>query len=154
MHSTEEISSVIGEEIESSCSCDFTSDNIINAKFVCNDYESTHVVMRAYISYTGAIHANELVTIISMWIRNGPNLTLNESVVAIDPTCPVKMDFLTPNDCFHGHEAAILKLHILEISSSAAAFLVIVGGLLIATCTCCHQYCKRTCQIKAPKLVS
>ena len=154
MHSAEEISSIIAEEIESSCLCDFTTDNIINAKFVCNDREDSHVIMRAQISYNGIIHANELVNIISMWIRNTPNLIINETLVTIDPRCPVKMNVLTPNDCFREHEfqsASILKLHVLKISSSAAACLIIIGGLLIVTCTCCHH--KRNCQRKAPKLV-
>ena len=150
MHSAEEISSVIAEEIESSCLCDFTTDNIINAKLVCNDHENAHVIMRAQISYNGIIHASEFVNIISVWIRSTPNLTINETVVTIDPRCPVKVNVLTPNDCFHEvqHEtASILKLHILEISSSAAACLIFIGGLLMVTCTCCHH--KRNCQRKA-----
>ena len=59
--------------------CDLTPDNVINAKFVCNDRETIHVLMRAQISYIGTIHANELVKVVSLWARNSPNLTINET---------------------------------------------------------------------------
>ena len=111
--------------------------------------------MRAQISYTGTIHANELAQIVSVWIRNSPNLTINETMVTIDPTCPVNVDSLAPTDyCFREvrHEADTLtKFHVLEISSSVAACLIITGGVLIVACTWCHS--KRNHQRKAPKLV-
>ena len=115
---------------------------------MCNYRENTHVIMRAQISYIGVIHANELVKIVSLWARNSPNLTVNETVVTIDPTCPVEVDFLAPNDCYHE-----TKLHIIEISSSVAVCLIIIGGLLIVTCTKSLCHCKRNCQRKASKLV-
>ena len=116
------------------------------------------MIIKAQISYTGPVNANELVNIISSWIRNSPNLTINGTILVIDPTCPVEVDLLTSDSCFdetvtvkQKTDIPVPRLHIIEISSSVAAFITFVGGVLIVACACCYH--KRSYQSKVPKLV-
>jgi hypothetical protein len=35
----------------------------------------------------------------SLWVSNGPSLTVTGTVLSVDPTCPVELESLTDEDC-------------------------------------------------------
>lgn len=87
--------------ISDACSCDFTSENIINSVFSCRSSE-TQVVFKAHLNYTspfGSHTADELVSFFLHWVSSGPPLTVTGTVFSVDPSCPAELESLTSEDC-------------------------------------------------------
>ena len=87
------------------CSCEFTSNNIIDDTFSCRgsqgEFRKT-VVYRAMIILQvpdSITDADDIVNDISQWVQTEPSVIVNGITLAIDPDCPAMLDSFDSNDC-------------------------------------------------------
>ena len=161
------ITSVIVSEVNSVCSCGFALEHIISTVFNCTSLETTQVTIKAQISYFGLVKASDLVEIISLWVREGQHLVVDETVLYIDPTCPVEIDsLLTSDDCINdnitstvitvergtvtGMTVVHMMYNVITVGTVSATIIIviIIVALIIVTTVCC--YSRKKNQSKPP----
>ena len=87
------------------CSCEFTSNNIIDDTFSCQgsqgEFRNT-VVYRAMITLqvpASVTDADDIVTDINQWVQTKPRVGVNGVTLDIDPDCPTMLDSFAGDDC-------------------------------------------------------
>ena len=97
-----DIVSAVVQQAQMRCLCDFTETNIQNYEFSCRSIENT-VVFRAAIVYTssqqGRNRAEDLVTLVSVWVQSGTSIVVDSMRLDIDPTCPTQLGSFQDDDC-------------------------------------------------------
>ena len=87
------------------CSCEFSSNNIIDDAFSCKGSQgelSNTVVYRAMISLqvpASIIDADSIVTNINQWVQTEPRVRVDGITRDVDPDCPTILDSFNSDDC-------------------------------------------------------
>ena len=87
------------------CSCEFTSSNIMDDTFSCRgsqgEFRNT-VVYRAMITLqvpTSITDADNIVVVLSEWVKSQPSVRVNKVTLDIDSGCPTMLESFNSNDC-------------------------------------------------------
>ena len=87
------------------CSCEFTSNNVIDDAFSCQgsqgEFEDT-VVYRAMITLqvpASITDADSIVTNINQWVQTKPRVRVDGVILDVDPDCPTMLDSFNSDDC-------------------------------------------------------
>ena len=107
--------------VQGSCSCDFTSANIIANVFSCLT-STDDVVFKAELKYAHTVPADELVQVISQWANGMPSIVYEGTLLFVDPTCPTELESFSVPDCVATSVTAI----------AAGVTIGVIGVLLIA----------------------
>ena len=88
------------ELAETTCSCMFDGDHIVNREFSCRSDENT-VVFRGEIVYTsdGESTAGSLVVFISQWVQDGASIVVDGVRLDVDSMCPAELESFSSEDC-------------------------------------------------------
>ena len=114
------------------CSCEFTSNNIIEDTFSCRGSQEEFgntVVYRAMIilQVPGTItDANDIVANINQWVQSEPSVIVNGITLALDSGCPAMLDSFDSNDCIT--EAPSDQTDPSSSSSSSSPISIIIGA--------------------------
>ena len=141
-----DIISHVSNVINSACSCGFTPSHIIESVFSCRSSE-THVVFKAhlirYVDSVGIYSADDLIHILSMWVRSGPTVLVNGISFSVDPTCTIKLNSLTDEDCTNHYRPnppdSLNNTTIIWTCALGGAFLTVV--VLTVTVALLSKYC-------------
>ena len=118
------------------CSCEFTTDNIIEDTFSCRGSQgefSNTVVYRAMITLQvpdTITDANDIVANIDQWVRTQPSVIVNGITLALDSECPAMLDSFNSDDCIS--EASSDKTNPSSSSSSSLISILIGAGAAAA----------------------
>ena len=93
------IQSLVTEVIKERCHCDFQENFISQAEILCDLLEPTQFVYRASITRYANYSADQLVGYIEDWVRTGPSVSIDLSVVVFDSNCPVRISTLSDPIC-------------------------------------------------------
>ena len=116
------------------CSCEFTSNNVIDDTFSCRgsqgQFKNT-VVYRAMITLqvpASITDADNIVIVLSEWVGSEPSVRVNRVTLDIDSDCPTMLDSFNSNDC----EAPSDGTNPSSSSSSSSSVGIIVGAVVAA----------------------
>ena len=88
----DDITSALKEELQRSCVCSITKNDIAHEPLlVCSDTLSHFVTYRSGLSGTSYIDSQMLISYIQDWVSNGPNVQVLSSLLKIDDECPVSI---------------------------------------------------------------
>lgn len=90
----------------------------------------------------GIYSADDLISFLSMWVRSGPTVTVNGIVFSVDPTCTIKLNSLTDEDCTSHNRPNppdSLNTTIIWICALGGAFLTVV--VITVTVALLSKYC-------------
>ena len=113
------------------CSCEFTSDNIIEDNFSCRESQGQFrntVVYRAMIILqvpASITDADDIVSNINLWVQSEPSVIVDGITLALDPGCPAVLDSFDSNDCESPSDQA-------NPSSSSSLLITIIVGVAVA----------------------
>ena len=110
--------------VQGSCSCDFTSANIIRNVFSCLT-STDDVVFKAELMYADTVSADELVQVISQWADGMPSIIYEGTLLFVDPTCPTELESFSVPDCIVPSQPSITAI-------AAGVTIGVIGVLLIA----------------------
>ena len=82
----------VAQVIRERCQCDFQESFISQAVLLCDQQQPTQIVYRANITSYRNYSADQLVSYIEDWVKQGATVTTGFSVVTFDPNCPVKIN--------------------------------------------------------------
>ena len=148
--------------IQDRCNCDFSSDNIAESLFSCRSSE-TQVVFKAQIHYVynssqpEQFSADNITEVVSAWVNSGPSLNVAGVVLSVDPTCPVKTQSLTAEDCVQS-----LPSNDSSNDSSVVIWGPIIGTLIIIVAvlvtvillfSCFRQRKSRSTSLSRPRYI-
>ena len=113
------------------CSCEFTSNNIINDAFSCQGSQGqlrNTVVYRAMITLqvpASITDADNIVTIINQWVQTEPRVRVDGVILDVDPDCPTMLDSFNSDDC-------VIEGPSNPTSSSSSPVGIIIGVVVAA----------------------
>ena len=87
------------------CSCELTSNNIIDNAFSCQGSQGEFgdtVVYRAMITLhvpASITDAGNIVTNINEWVQTKPRVRVDGVILDVDPDCPTMLDSFNSDDC-------------------------------------------------------
>ena len=110
--------------VQGSCSCDFTSANIIRNVFSCLT-STDDVVFKAELMYADTVSADELVQVISQWADGMPSIIYEGTLLFVDPTCPTELESFSVPDCIAPSQPSVTAI-------AAGVTIGVIGVLLIA----------------------
>ena len=112
------------------CSCEFTSNNIIEDAFSCRGSQgefSNTVVYRAMITLQvpdTMTDADDIVANINQWVQTEPSVIVNGITLALDSKCPAMLDSFDSNDCISETSSDQTN----PSSSSSSPISIIIGA--------------------------
>ena len=117
------------------CSCEFTTNNIIEDTFSCRGSQgefSNTVVYRAMITLQvpdTITDANDIVAYIDQWVQTEPSVIVNGITLALDSECPAMLDSFNSDDCIS--ETSSDQTNPSSSSSSAISILIGAGAAAV-----------------------
>ena len=88
------------EELQHSCVCSITKDNIAHEPFlVCSDIASHFVTYRSGLSGTSDIDSQMLISYIEDWVSSSPNVNVQGTLIKVDSECPVSITSYNDDLC-------------------------------------------------------
>jgi len=116
------------EEITPICSCTF---KIVNETFSClgarGDFENTVVFRGRIIVQASAaiVAANDVVNVISNWVKSSPLIAVDLATLVIDPRCPAMLASTDSDDCL-----AVTEQPSSSSSSSSSSDFLSIGAIV------------------------
>ena len=85
--------------VEERCQCGFTVTNILEPKFLCFTESEDAVSYRTEIIGTAVVSPTEIATHIQNWIIQGPRVTFDFILIAVDSSCQVIVASVQDPEC-------------------------------------------------------
>ncbi len=131
------LSEEISTRVEERCQCEFSMLNIIGPKFRCFAESEDAVTYRAQISGTVTASAEDIATDVSDWLSEGPLITFDFILIAVDTSCQVVVSSFADPEC----SAAAMEFPAGAAVGGAigAVFFMIVVSIFLLVCFCAFR---------------
>ena len=106
--------------VEERCQCGFTVTNILEPKFLCFAESEDAVTYRTEIIGTAVVSPTEIATHIQNWITQGPRVTFDFILIAVDGSCQVIVASVQDREC-----------SIPTVASQPSVLGGVLGGVLV-----------------------
>ncbi len=127
------LSEEISTRVEERCQCEFSMLNIIGPKFRCFAESEDAVTYRAQISGTVTASAEDIATDVSDWLSEGPLITFDFILIAVDTSCQVVVSSFADPECI---PAAIEFPVGAAVGGGIGVVLLIVVSIIVLVCLC------------------
>ena len=98
----------VAQVIRDRCQCDFQESFISQAVLLCDHQQPTQIVYRANITSYENYSADQLVSFIEDWVKQGATIPYGVVVVKFDPDCPVRINDISDPVCAQPSNGAII----------------------------------------------
>ncbi len=129
------LSEAISTSVQERCQCEFSVANIMNPKFRCFAESESAVIYRAQTSRTVTASAEEIATYVSDWLSEGPLITFDFILIAVDTSCQVVVSSFADPEC----SAAAMEFPVGAAVGGGIYFLLIVVSIFLLVCFCAFK---------------
>ncbi len=127
------LSEAISTSVQERCQCEFSVANIMNPNFRCFTESESAVTYRAQISGTETDSAEEIATYVSDWLSEGPLISFDFILIAVDTSCEVVVSSFADPEC----SAAAIEFSVgAAVGGAIGALLLIVVSIFLLVCFC------------------
>ena len=151
------IRSEVTEVIRSRCLCEFQEYLIDQSVLDCDEQTSAAVFRAITFSSTAYLDVNGLVRFVEDWVKQGPNITTNGSMLVLDTDFPITDSSCNDVECVQpspssSPTASPSEPDMLVVIISAAviaAVLVALVVVIVVIIACCLKHKQQT--LSSPK---
>ena len=137
-----DVTNAIEKELGDLCTCDITSNNIIEETFLCFDGSSHFVTYQAQLRGTPEADSHTLIGYLEKWVSGEPSVLIQGVLIRIDNDCPVSITSIDDIECNKMSTSSSQSYKTVGIIGGIVVASVLIIGVLVFTLVmvwkCCH----------------